>query len=370
MVLFSSCHEHDGKKPHYTSDSDHTLLIYIEGDNTLSTFAQTNIESCKEGLLQSDNPINLVIYKDNRSAGDGLPVLFQLKKSPKAAKIDTIYIKRWEADHNSASPAIMAEIIDLTFRTFDTPVKGIDFWSHGMSWIPSSAWASSSVNRAPAYIGQDNGDYMEIWQLREALEQSQVHPDYLIFDACHMATAEVAYELRNCADWMVASETEIMGEGFPYAAIMQSLSKSNDLFTTLQMTVNDYQEAYYDNGSCSLIRLSGMEELRKAFRNCNFPAEWSTIEEEYSLQHYGRKRTGARYYFYNLAEVCRDDSMVMEALNYVVVNSYASSYFSDGIEGLRISKDCGLAISLPQFFYMSADCENLKKAYPLLEWNK
>ena len=46
-----------------------------------------------------------------------------------------------------------------------------------------------------------------------------------MFDACFMQSIEVAYELRDYADYVIASPTETPGPGAPYDAIMPYLAQ-------------------------------------------------------------------------------------------------------------------------------------------------
>ena len=56
---------------------------------------------------------------------------------------------------------------------------------------------------------------MEIADLAAALTG---HFDFIMFDACFMASVEVLYELRDKADYFIASPAEIISDGFPYEA--------------------------------------------------------------------------------------------------------------------------------------------------------
>src|SRR5574344_1203366 len=93
LMLATACDKKSNDEPKPWLVADHTLRIYIAGANSLSGYCKENIKLLKEGLLNAPDDINLVIYKDNRDSGDGLPVLFQLKRSydnlTNAAKIDT-----------------------------------------------------------------------------------------------------------------------------------------------------------------------------------------------------------------------------------------------------------------------------------------
>lgn len=397
----SACHkDRNEQEPDFPVNASHTLLIYMEGDNSLSRYADGNLRSCMQGLRDAENPLNLVIYKDNNSgSGNGLPELFQLRPSRKVAgKIDTVYIKRWDVELNSADPEVITEVLNLAFGKFDSEVRGVEFWSHGMSWIPSANYRTSdrqtSLTRAQNYIGQDNSDYTEIWQLRDALQKVNYPIDYLMFDACYMATAEVLYELRSTCQYILASCTEIMGDGFPYRDMIMSLSKAqgqDQLLNALRLAFDDYRQLYLDNGTFSLLCTSGAEKLYEACRSLANASDYDMLSADRfwfdaSLQHYGRYRANSRYYFYDLADwagvlgTCLNttqyDEAIAEALHECVDQSYFSRIFTEGVEPLEIDRSCGLALSVPQLWplhEMYATVPNmttakLDDAYTRLQW--
>lgn len=394
-MLFASCHRH-GVEVKFTTKANHTLLIYVEGDNSLSRYSDGNIRDCINGLLKSSEPLNLVVYKDNYASGaNGLPQLFQLKPSAKDInKIDTIYIKQWKEDLNSCDPTHIAEVLNLTFRHFNTEVRGVEFWSHGMSWVPNAEYngattTSAAIVREPSaitessiisessatdpqqplltYIGQDGTDYCQLWQLREALEQVDYPIDYIMFDACYMATAEVLYELRNTCKYILGSSTEIMGDGFPYAKMIAALSlaqSQSQLLTGLRGAFDAYQQAYANNGTFSLLKTVGAEALHtKAMQLAADTQHREALAAApeayyYQMQHYGRRRPYTRFYFYDLADWARmNNGNLSDEIEACVDRSYFSRNFTDGYENLTIDRSCGLAVSDPIFFHMAEELE-------------
>lgn len=365
-MLFASCHRH-GVEVKFTTKANHTLLIYVEGDNSLSRYADGNIRDCINGLLKSTEPLNLVIYKDNYDSGDrGRPQLFQLKPSTKTRnKIDTIYIKRWKEDLNSCDPNHIADVLNLTFKHFKTDVRGVEFWSHGMSWVPDSSYKANG--RATRIIGQDGSNYCQLWQLREALEMVNYPIDYLSFDACYMATAEVLYELRNTCTYILGSSTEIMGDGYPYAKMIPALSHAqsqNQLLEGLRLAFDAYQESYKNNGTFSLLKTEGAEALyRKALALASDKPHRQDLANSpeayyYQLQRFGRKRPFTRFYFFDLADWARmNNGSLSNEIEACVDRSYFSEHFTDGYEDLSISRSCGLAVSDPIFFHMAEKYE-------------
>jgi cysteine peptidase C11 family protein len=75
--------------------------------------------------------------------------------------------------------------------------------------------------------------YLSIRRLRWALEDAQNTTnrkiDILGMDACAMSTIEVAYELRNTADFLVAAEGFESNTGWPYQRVIDILNRPEDI---------------------------------------------------------------------------------------------------------------------------------------------
>ncbi len=393
--LCTACRNHVEQVDYATSEREHTLLIYMAGDNTLSRYVENNLYAIGQGIRASEKPLNVVIYRDNLTAANDLPVLYQLKRRAHSERVDTVFLKRWKEDIDSTDPETIAEVVRLTFSRFDSEVKGMEIWSHALSWIPSDSWTADgdADTRATQYVGIDGKASCELWKFRKALANSGVKLDYMTFDACHMATAEVAYELRDVSDYLLAAPTEIMGEGFPYKQMIASLSTIRDretLLAGLTAAYEDFRTLYADNGTFSLLRTAGFEALRDACvelagQSAATLALWrgNPSANETKLQRYGRKvstkatEMGARYYFYDLldwAEKLGEESgmtanadAVAEALKECVVENYHSQRFEASGGGFDIKRCCGVAMSVPEFWSL-AKKGNLDAAYGQLGW--
>ena len=67
------------------------------------------------------------------------------------------------------------------------------------------------------------GDVMYLDELGDALRDSGVHLEAVLFDACLMAGLETAYAISDSADWMIASEELVAGRGSAVDAWLQQV---------------------------------------------------------------------------------------------------------------------------------------------------
>lgn len=398
LVLFAcvvcSC-EHDNDDPEPEKTPAHTLLIYMIGDNNLSSFCYQNVRSIEKGLLSTNEDINVVIYKDNKDSRPdetaSLPELFQLKKSfdkkTHTTKIDTVYIERFNVDRNSCSIESIKEIVELTFSTFNSDVKGLEFWGHGLSWIPQKEYKT----KATRYIGFDeqgaNGitaeNYIQIWDVRKALESvSGLHLDYMMFDACNMATAEVAYEFAGVSDYLLGATTEILDAGFPYDTFIATLatcSSKSTLRNALCGICDEMQKHYPDYGTFSVIDNKNIEQLANNYASMlkanaqrleEIKLKASTIDKK--LQHFGGPSTGSWYYIYDMEEFAKylGTDISAEISASVARYYYADSYVSLNSPLIPISNYCGIGVSIPELFGLASTKDLANTTYGLTKWGK
>ncbi len=111
---------------------------------------------------------------------------------------------------NSASPAVLGRTLRETMNAFPAPGYGLVFFSHGSGWLPQGALQSpgrtSSGTIGSRSMGRDESDEqtphaeMELEEFASAIADGS--PDFIVFEACLMAGAEVAYALRDKAECM------------------------------------------------------------------------------------------------------------------------------------------------------------------------
>lgn len=397
--LFSSCGEKgSGSIEKEWPESDHTYLIYMIGDNSLYGWCKLNTQKAIMGLLESETPVNLVIYEDSwetnfKDVEKGTPVLFRLKRNfIDKQKVDTIMIHQFEQDHNSADPEVMQSIINEAFAACPASVKGLEIWCHGLGWAPSYKYQETKAaesTRASQWVGPDDDRYMEIWELRKALEKCP-HLNYITFDACNMAQAEVAYELKGVADYMMACPTEIMAAGLPYTEMIKILSGVNNAsaltksLPELRDAFQQRDEANFLDGTFSILDLKEMTNLHHAYKSllAACPERLQLLEEkayvyEDYMQQFGRTSMGSGYLFYDMltaADFLTENQTELpeyvrwkEAFEKTVLYEYHSKKFLD----LGEITSCGLGVGLPEVFgTICSDKAKLLSAYNQLLWSK
>ena len=243
-----------------------TLIVYMAAENSLLSFAPLDSLELAEGLAQVGDDCRLVLFIDDANST-------RLCVGTKDTPLQTILT--YDRNLVSTDSATMASVLSYIVDRYPARHYGLVFWSHASGWIFQNGTRASAPRRT---FGIDNGHRsssntgreMNIPVLRRLLEDLP-HFDYLFFDACFMQNIEVAYELRNCADYIVASPAEIPGNGAPYHEVLPQLTA---VPADLEGLINAYADYYvtgegryrFAGAELSVVRTSKLEALAVASR--------------------------------------------------------------------------------------------------------
>lgn len=244
---FTSCSENETPEPR----TPRTILVYMMANNSLNSFASKNIESMIEGATGKNlNGGNLIVYY---APSDSNPELLQIKEENGIVK--KFHLKDYEKQ-NSADPDVMRSVISEVVSQYPADSYGLVLWSHGTAWLPSDY-----QNKLKAF-GQDGNNWMEIDDLAKGLPDDVFN--FILFDACYMASIECAYELRDKAEYILASPTETLADGWPYKEMMPQLFATDlQLEKVGETFYNYYLNDSYPYATVSLTKTSELDNSEK-----------------------------------------------------------------------------------------------------------
>lgn len=230
----------------------HTLLVYIMANNSLDKFGILNLNTMMKVATKDNlNGGNLIVYYAPKGVA---PQLLQLKENSDGTVIKEVVLDYEK--QNSASPEVLSNVIKEVISRFPANSYGLDLWSHGSAWVPSDY-----QNMMKAF-GQDGDNWMEIDELAKGIPNGIFN--YILFDACYMASVECVYELKDKANYILASPTETMGDGWPYEKIIPAFFADNvQLEKVAEIFYNHYNALSGDNqtATVSVTKTSEIENL-------------------------------------------------------------------------------------------------------------
>lgn len=250
---------------------------------------------------------------------------------------------------------------------FSSPNDG-SFWKQHGDEITRTFGMDGKITYEGATI-DDPG--MNITEMARALSGTKFRA--LIFDACFMASVEAVYDLRNVADYVIASSAEIMGRGMPYDLVLKYLFTSGGTEGNLMKYCSEYMRYYKElasgrkSGTISLIDCSKMEALATAVAK----VERGGLNEvnSYDVQAFELLDENQFFdmeHFYDLAAKDRSAYAAMQnaLTDCVVYKGYTPTVFSAfGYGVFEVERSCGLTMNIPSTTYALFRSEWLKTAW-------
>ena len=157
---------------------------------------------------------------------------------------------------------------------------------HGMGWIPVPTAQVRSIGQKKhweyegvlltRYFGGLSPEYQtNTTTLAEGIANAGIKMEYILFDDCYMASVEVAYDLKEVTDYLIASPCEIMAYGMPYAEIGPHLLGKVDYESICDAFYEFYKN--YEEMPCGTIGVTVCSELE------NLAATMKEINNQYTL---------------------------------------------------------------------------------------
>lgn len=346
------------------------VLIYAAANNNLRPEASSDLEEIKKGWLPAtgfDSQIYLV-YMDS----GGSPSLKRLSRDDEGKIIEEIVITYPEGT-DSATKETLAQVLSDAEKAYPADTRGLVLWSHGSGFLPSGYYSSPTDPVIPdrnlmKSFGYDEGTYkeIEIQDVRTVLEK--YHFRFLALDACLMGSIEVAYELRNVCDYILASPTESLDEGFPYETMNARFFDSDNTETAMVECARIFYNYYAEkssSGTIAVYKTSAIGPLtdisQKLF--AKYSAEIPAMDRT-NVQPFYRN---GRAFFYDFGSMiehlasAEEHREFMNSLNGLVIFKATTPKFLE----INIKTYSGIATYIPRPEYV-----NLNTYYKTLAWNK
>lgn len=380
LVFFAACSD-DSDQPKPRETVARTVLVYLIGDNgrsDLSSLLVANFEAMKLGMKEvNDANCNLVVYKETQ---DELPKLLSIRNVNGKVEEKTIFTY---GEQNPLSVDVMKDVIATTKKYFPAQSYGMVFLSHSSSWVPPT----TNANRVSRSIGAYRDTQMDVMDFKKAISSSFGQPlKFIFFDSCLMQSAEVAYELRNCAEYLIGSPTEIPGPGAPYQLVVPELFTETNVAKNIASAYFDYYKKSYDPNkdntnsiwtagvSISVVQTKFMDELATATKNIipKYVSSERPIDRSV-LQRYDFSRDDANYDFDNLIRLLTGGTANSEYTAWRIAFDKAVIYwgktplnFSAYVGMFSIEKGEGFSTYIPY----QRSTTTLRDYYRQLEWYK
>lgn len=262
-VLLFACTKGDGK----SGDNDlknRTVLVYMIADNNLYSNALQNMKEM-ESVWNDGYDGTLLVYL-NPTGDKNSSKLYRITKSSQNV-IESTVVKEYGIKQNACDPEVLKQVISDAHAIAPAVSYGLVLWSHGTGWIPKG---TPPMKSSKSFGDNDTyRDQMNIDDLSAALPKGLVY-DFIAFDACYMASVEVAYQLRNNTKYVIASPTETFARGFIYNEIVSDMmSPVAGVVNIASKIVNFYmlRSGYEQSSTMSVIDCAKLPTVASALKD-------------------------------------------------------------------------------------------------------
>lgn len=225
-----------------------TVLVYMAADNNLEAAALDDLAQ----MLDAPNTDFVVLV--DRAPGYATDDLFGLGDFTDTAMI---HIRDGQpklvstpGELNMGDPETLSSFIKVGLDSYENDKNALVIWDHGGSW-KGSAWDETSNDDNLTLAETSSG-------MQTGLAAAGVSKfDLVGFDACLMATYEVADAVAPYADVFVGSEELEPGHGWDWSALGTDASGATDVEMADSILVGFQGEA--DQNGETIITLSALD---------------------------------------------------------------------------------------------------------------
>ncbi len=332
-----------------------TLIVFLNGHNNLDPFGAKDINEMEQIGSTADS--NIVVQWASLKAPNTKRLLIQKDQNTTIVSSPTVEnLPRIDmGDYKE-----LVNFIAWAVKNYPAKHYMIDVWNHGAGWILNTEPEARGIS-----YDDLTGNHITTEELALAMSEAKKiighKVDIYASDACLMAMAEIAVQMKDSVAYFGGSEETEPADGWPYEKLLPAFKKNAtapEILTTLtreyvahykalgqsRITFSAYDLAYSDELTASIkdlipfLRSKPKKELQGASRQSTRFAEWSYTD----LLH--------------LAKILKLESKIEPALKkFVIANDMSTTFKAVG----------GVAVWLPT--YKPAD--TLMERYKLLEFH-
>jgi hypothetical protein len=290
VLLLSGCGEEKPITPPGPGPAERVLLMY---DNIGSWF-DDDVDEAGEAVAAGalDNDERVIVY-ERMSSGN---VVYELVRDDKVSMgFNKKELKKYaQGENSSLDRETIARVVGDIRTAIPADHYGLAFGSHGMGWVPASStvqisrrggssttasehpfaelWAERE-NPLTRYFASDTRQRLDVAEFADALDEWEW--DFILLDDCFMASVEALYEMRTLADYIIASPTEIMSNGFPYDRVVNTIFDDWSE-TGFKEVGREFVEAYRSgemgatrSATVAVVKMTVFDALAESVRRLN-----------------------------------------------------------------------------------------------------
>lgn len=341
-LLLSSCLQEEADNTPVLPDR--TVLFYMAGDNSLGGETLEKIDALAEAWnIGGGN--HLLVYQDR--GGEYMPRLLEIKASS-GGKSEIVPLEEY-AQENSASSKVFSRVLNDMALRYPGSDYGLVVFSHGSGWLPGGTFSSSTRS-----VAVDGDNEFDLQDFAGCIPRNRFR--FIIFESCLMAGAEVAFELQDKTDYILASCAEIVSPGFTplYGKMLPLIYSSEPKLAEFAAEYFNYCNGLAGDmrsATVSVIRPRGLAPLKQLLAQAERRIlQWKEVDRE-NIQAFDRRSSHLFYdlegYLHEIGTARENEALAGILRQSIVYKASTESFMPSATGGFRIKEHCGLTIYIP-----------------------
>ncbi len=212
-----------------------SFLVYIAGDNDLSSFGLSDIqEMCKAG---SSSRVHVGVEIDTLGDHTG-SIRYEITEPDWSGRSYAKEIERLP-ERDSGDPQTLIDFLKWGLRRYTSTHPLVVVWNHGSGF---------RRGRRRDIASDDFGSSLDMPELEGAFRAAGISRSNRIrvlgFDACLMNMVEVVHQFDGLADIVVGSQQTEPGEGWPYDQVLRQVKTGSSPDEVAKGIVAEYIKSY------------------------------------------------------------------------------------------------------------------------------
>ena len=237
MTTLSSCHKDDEvaapqPTPQPAKPTTYTIMLYGCGGGNLDNCLDYNLSQLDaHGKTDRVNFTGLIKFskpRQNESTTEGTRLFTLTSEGMKNEKVH-------EASYRLDNPANLTQFIKDSKEKMPADKYILIFWNHGQEFglndqLPENKdYQETTKSRSILFDDNTGNTSLSVYDIEKGIKDSGTKLDLIYMDLCNYGMAEVYYQLKDCAHYMMAATAPTADVGGNYAELLEDLQNNDSL---------------------------------------------------------------------------------------------------------------------------------------------
>jgi hypothetical protein len=252
-----------------------TVMVYLAADNNLEPYALNDFIEMSD--VGSDVNINILVQLDRISFHSGdygnWTTCHRFYVTTGMEPFENNAIGDWGdgkggREVDTGSPEALTDFIRWGVENYPAERYAVILWNHGGGWRTLEEEGKEPPFKAVCW-DDTSGEVLSMKEVRQSIENSYYYLNLIGFDACLMGMLEVATEIKELGDVMVASEETEPVSGWNFTGFLSALKGNPSMTPPMlgEVIVDTYAGHGDDGETLSAVDLTRVEDFNTSLNN-------------------------------------------------------------------------------------------------------